>query len=158
MHLTKRRVPQCDWTNKGGGGANLPQHSATMNSISGDSNGHQKGSLRCKIRRDVAPSTAATVARLYPPTPPPSGPAVPRWGQISGGHITLFTLHPEWSKRAICELVGESVGGPEPSRPQLSASGRLSAGSPLLLPSWTLISVIKATGVQVRGRRARPEP
>lgn len=140
--------------------ANPTKHKATSNSISRNNDRNQKSSLKCKIQQDMAHSPLQLRPRMYrhvlqshnliqhPSLRQAS--TVHRWGQISNIHSTLFTLHPEprISEPSV-NFFSESVRRSVPNRPQLSATGYFSAGFHLLLPCWTLISVKKATYVQV---------
>lgn len=55
LHPNKLRVLSRDSTDEGGKKKAKPtKHSATMNSISRNNDGHQKGSLKCKMQRNRA--------------------------------------------------------------------------------------------------------
>lgn len=56
VHLNKLHVLHCDCEEDKKNKASPTKHSATMNSIRRNNDGHQKGSLKCKIQQDVAHS------------------------------------------------------------------------------------------------------
>ena len=74
------------------------------------------------------------------------------WGSTSSR--PLFTLHPQDALRAPSVNFSLRLSS-APNRPQLSGPGCCSAGFPSHLPPQTLISVIRATLVQVQQQVAR---
>lgn len=134
-----------------------------MNSISGNNGGHQKGSLKCKYGEiRPAPSICAyascAATTHFAIVPPPHRALLhPAGVRLAAAASLCLLCTPSRLNEPSVNFWASRSEGSEPSRPQLSATGCFSAGFLLLLPYWTLISVTKATDIQVRGRLARLE-